>query len=628
MFFENRMFSPAVLAAFILLSAACGRGSVLSSIREGQTGAGLSIPSDHDFEKARRELSDEGTGVQLSGERGGEPLIMNAIKDEATGEMVATDIIAASTVVARFRNVAERFGRVLIEFDVTVPEVMMRSDWKLRLTPVLRMAEDTLKLSSIDITGKKYRDEQMRGYRRYKAFLASILTDSTDFVRMNLLEVFLSRNFPQTYAMKTDSSFIADPQAENIFGVSCKEALDHYTRHYLKARNDRKIANTEKVFKKYVKDPIGDGDLRLDTVMTGNDGTLVYRYVQELQSRPGLRRIDLALNGDIYRDGRSVCPVSSSDDLTFYVSSLASLADMTPRFRQRIIERKVFDKTHAFLDFAAGSTRIDTSLLCNASELRRIRKCIDAVRARSEFELDSLVITASCSPEGLYSFNMSLSEGRACAVAEYLKPFLDRDYMKRIRTASVPENWELLSRMSANDSILSDKAKRMIRTAAQAGDKDFAEAALSALPEYRYMREKLYPRLRTVLFDFHLHRKGMQKDTVHTSELDSAYLGGVEAIKRMDYKRAVEILRPYHDYNTALAYLSSGYNHSALADLEKVVPQTAGSLYLSAIALSRLGRRNDAMQAFRQSVNKDSSMIHRANLDPELSEFVHLGRLD
>ncbi|MGN0188616.1 MAG: hypothetical protein ACI395_03795, partial [Candidatus Cryptobacteroides sp.] len=328
-------------------AASCGRKNVLSGIRAGEVEAEISIPSDHDFEKAKRELSERVKVDEPSDDDRDGPIILNAIRDEATGEMVATDVISASTVVARFRNVAERFGKVIIEFDINVPASMMRSEWKLRFTPVMKMLGDSIPLSPIDITGKKYRDEQMRGYRRYQAFLASIITDSTDFVRMDQLEVFLSRNFPQIYAMKNDSSFIDGADAESFFGVSQREAVEHYTKHYLKERNERRIGNAGKMFRKFVKDPLGVDELRLDTVMTGADGNMVYRYVQEVRSRPGLRRIDVSLSGRLYRDGKSLCSVGTSDDLTFYVSSLSSLADLTPRYRMKIVERNVYDKTHA-----------------------------------------------------------------------------------------------------------------------------------------------------------------------------------------------------------------------------------------------------------------------------------------
>ena len=230
--------------------------------------------------------------------------------------------------------------------------------------------------------------------------------------------------------------------------------------------------------------------------------------------------------------------------------------------------------------------------------------------------------------QGRYSFNRRLSEERGKSVVAYMKDFLEVEQTGKLRTGSVPENWELLVRLSESDSLLSPGTKEIIARAAAAADNDRVEKEMSALSDYKYLREKLYPRLRTVLFDFHLHRKGMLKDTVHTKELDSVYLAGVEAIRKMDYRKAVEILRPYHDYNTALAYLSAGYDHSALADLERIPTQSARILYLKAVVLARLGRKEEAMLSYMQSVREEPSMAHRANLDPELSEFIHLGRFD
>ena len=142
------------------------------------------------------------------------------------------------------------------------------------------------------------------------------------------------------------------------------------------------------------------------------------------------------------------------------------------------------------------------------------------------------------------------------------------------------------------------------------------------LPEYRYLREKIYPRLRTVKFDFYLHRKGMEKDTVHTTALDTVYMHGVEALRNLDYKKAVELLRPYKDYNSALAFLSAGYDHSALDNLEKIKESSARTDYLMAVVLSRLERKREAKEYYLRSVDKDPSMAFRANLDPELADIA------
>ena len=92
-----------------------------------------------------------------------EVLIMKAVKDEE-GEMVATDVISAAMVSARFRNVAERHGKVDLRFRITVPAMMRDSKWQLRFYPEMFVLEDTLALDPVIITGLDYRRAQLRGY--------------------------------------------------------------------------------------------------------------------------------------------------------------------------------------------------------------------------------------------------------------------------------------------------------------------------------------------------------------------------------------------------------------------------------------------------------------------------------
>ena len=154
-------------------------------------------------------------------------------------------------------------------------------------------------------------------------------------------------------------------------------------------------------------------------------------------------------------------------------------------------------------------------------------------------------------------------------------------------------------------------------------DPDEAERKISKMAEYRYLREKIYPKLRSVGFEFHMHRVGMQKDTVHTTELDTLYAEGVEALKRLDYKTANTLLRSYGDYNSALAMMSADYNHSALDVLGKLDKDDPKVSYLMALVLSRIGRKQEAVSHFRASVAADPSLEYRANLDPEMSELIH-----
>lgn len=551
------------------------------------------------------------------------PIIMNAIKDTETGEMVATDVINASKVVARFRNVAERAGYVSISFDVTVPSAMSDSQWQLKIQPLMGIQNDIVPLDAIYITGEKYRAEQLRGYERYRAFLSSIITDSTDFIRIDQLEIFLERHYPETYAMKNDSSFVPAPEAENLFGVTQREALMHYSKHLKWKRNERRKERTKAMFEKYVKDPIILEGIRLDTVLVASDGDFIYRYVHTFKSRPRLKRVTVSLNGKLYEKGECIYNFPFPDDLTFYISSLAGLVDDRPKYRSYVLERNVYDNTKAFIDFQQGRSDVDTSLSDNASELKRVLRCIDDVMARNDLVLDSLVIVASCSPEGSFASNRRLSAARSESVRNYIGDFVPMEWRDSLRASELPENWEQFKRLVANDTVMKPSVKeKILKITSDLTNPDGAERKLSSLPEYRYMREKIYPKLRSVSFDFHLHRVGMIKDTIHTTELDTVYMAGVEAMKQLDYKRAVTILRPYDDYNSALAFMSADYNHSALDVLGRLDDKDPKVCYLMAMVLIRLEQFEEAKKYYELCLAYDPYMRHRANLDPEMYKLV------
>ena len=167
----------------------------------------------------------------------------------------------------------------------------------------------------------------------------------------------------------------------------------------------------------------------------------------------------------------------------------------------------------------------------------------------------------------------------------------------------------------------------MLQLTDDLGRPDEVERRLSEMPQYRYLREQIYPQLRSVSFDFHLHRAGMQKDTVHTTELDTVYMAGLDALRDLDYKKAVELLRPYRDYNTALAYMSADYNHSALDVLEGLDDKDAKVCYMKALILSRLGVSDEAMKYFELSLAYDPYLEYRANLDPEMSGLINKYKL-
>lgn len=609
-----------MMVAVVLIAVSCSPYRKMRNIRSGTVALSLSVPEEPPVEE------EEDMEVSVDSIRGtlvDEPLIMNAIRDSETGEMVATDVISASKVTARFRNVAERAGYVSISFDVTVPSALSDSRWQLKIQPLMAIQNDTVPLDAIYVTGELYRAGQLRGYERYRAFLASIITDTTDFIRIRQLEIFLERHYPETYAMKRDSSVVPEPMAENLFGVTQRDALIHYTKHFKWKMNERRKERVGKMYERYVKDPIVNEGVRLDTVLTASDGDFIYRYIHTFRSRPRLKKVSLSLDGKLYEEGRCVYSFPFPDELTFYISSLSGLLDDRPKYRMLVLERVVRDNTKALIDFHQGSSQVDTSLGDNASELRRVRRCIDDIVARDGLELDSLVIVASCSPEGSYANNRRLSAARSQAVKDYVRGFVPEDWRDSLIASELPENWVQMEKLVANDTLLSEGARRRILEVIRSDDDpDAAEARLSRFPEYRYLREKVYPKLRSVSFDFHMHRTGMQKDTVHTTEIDSVYMAGVQALRDLDYKKAVFLLRPYDDYNAALAFMSADYNHSALDVLSRLDDTDPKVCYLKAMVLSRLGQHEEARKYYRLCLAYDPYMRHRANLDPEMYLLV------
>ena len=605
----------------IVLAVSCSPVRRLENIRSGEVGMLINVADEKplDDEPAETVVVDS-----IRSSMADEPFIMNAIKDTETGEMVATDVICASTVTARFRNVAERLGYVSISFDVNVPAMMSDSQWQLKLRPRLSLMNEVLPMDPLYITGKEYREGQLRGYERYRRFISTIITDSTDFIRENQLDIFLKRHFPDTYAMKTDSSFVSDPEEENLFGTTQTEALHHYTMKLRKSLNERRKSRKSAMFDRYVKDPIIREGIKLDTVLNTESGDFVYRYTHTFRSRPHLKKVIVSMEGGLYENGRLISDLPPPEDLTFYISSLSTLADCTPRYRMQILERIAYDNTKAFLDFRQGSAEVDTTLSGNAAELARIRRCVADVASRHEYALDSLMIVASCSPEGPLALNRRLSSRRAEAVRDYIVDFVPEEWRDSLMTSAVPENWDQFIRLVRNDTVMSSaEKKRILRTVENMNDPDEAERKLAGFTQYRYLREKIYPKLRSVSFDFYLHRVGMVKDTVHTMEIDSVYMAGVAALRELDYKKAVALLRPYRDYNSALAYMSADYNHSALDVLKELNVTDSRVCYLKAVVLSRLGVKDEALKYFKLGVAYDPSLEHRANLDPELFDLIN-----
>ena len=635
--------------AALALVASCSSQRKLAAIKRGNPAASLVLGRDTYVPEIKEAKVLRDT-LRIKDDDGRELLLMKAIRDEESGDMVATETLDAAKITARFRNIAERHGKVDLSFAIIVPGAMQDSKWQLRFYPDMYMLGDVERLEPVIITGNSYRKAQLRGYQQYNRFLSRIISDTTRFVNVKALEIFLRRNIPQLYAFKTDSTYVSDEHFYTIYGVSEQEAVEHYTNKIARRMNDRRKDRLDEMYRKYVKVPIVTEGIRLDTVMVGDNGDFIYNYIQTIVTRPRLRKVDIVLSGDIYESDRKLYAIPESSPLTFYISSVSGLADQTEHYVTKIIERHADANTTSRIDFQVGKSNIDLDLGDNRRELGRIRRTLTALLENEEFLLDSIIVTASASPEGSESLNWRLSRSRSESISRYLDDqikvlwdSLDRRNGLRFNAAghrikAVPpripfisryrgENWDRLDYLVDQDDYLTEGDKSRYELMGRVPDLDGREALLARERFYPYLREKLYPRLRTVAFDFHLHRKDMVKDTIHTTVLDSTYMRGVRALTNMDYDGALALLRPYDDFNTAIAYMGLDRNRSAMAILSRLKP-TASVNYLMAILYARQGNEQEAVIRYLRSCRQDASFVHRGNLDPEISHLIKAYRLN
>ena len=646
----------------ILALASCSTRKQLRALYDGQLDTVL-------FNMPKRSAAPNTIAAQnvaqdtiiIKDAQGNEQFLMKAVQDEETGEMVATEVLEAATVTARFQNIAERRGKVDLEYLVTVPENMLNNDWQFRLFPSMVIQGDSTDLEAIFITGRKYREAQLRGYERYDRFVRKIVEEDIYFINIYQFERFVSRNFPDLYAFKSDTTFVSEEEFQSCYGVKEKEAIEHYTQKLQKKWNSSLKDKRGKKYEKLVKSPIITEGVRLDSIITTGNGDVVYHYVQTINTRPKLRKATINLKGSIYQGNEMIYLLPNFKPLDYYISTTSTFADLNVvKYLTQVIERRAYANTAYRIDFKVAKSDINPELGNNAAEIEKIKANLRNLLDNEEFELDSIIVNATASPEGTYVRNGQYAQARSESVTRYFYRFIKeyRDSLEaaneegfsivltneldstmtediiipekdtipdiKLTARSTPENWDDLLEYVREDTVMTDTQKQQYFDLHGTLTPDARENKMKQYGWYSYAKKEIYPKLRTVKFNFYLHRKGMVKDTIHTTTVDSTYARGLQALADMDYHTAIALLGPYEDYNAAVAFVGLDRNLTALQILEPIKPEerTAQVNYILAIIYSRIGRIQDAVQCYLNSVEQDSSYRHRGNLDPEISVLI------
>jgi len=640
------------VVAFLVAAVSCGTQRQAVRLRELRPSVGLSLADEQDFiPEFDVNAGPRNDTLVIKDLSGNDVFVMRTVRTE-DGEDVASERLAAAVVTARFRNVAERHGKVDIRFRISVPPVMMNDNWQLRFYPKMAILGDTLSLDKLIITGSEYRKAQLRGYQQYARWLSRIVNDTTRFIDIRSLEVFLERNLPVIYYFKNDTSFVSDEQFKSVFGVTEQQAIDHYTDKIAKRLNEWRKSRRELMYRRYVKVPIEENHVRLDTIISFANGAFEYEYVETINTRPRLRKVDILLSGEIYEQDVLKYVVPDIEPLTFYISSVSAFVENIMRYKTKVVERRVEAGDSYYITFPVGKSDINPALGNNEAELNLVRGNIRRIMQGGDFVLDSVSVAAYASPEGSVLANNMLSSRRAASASSYFSKYVRfvRDSLKAERgmsisfdgsteTVGVPsdddvvtnvpfksrsggENWAELDRLVSCSSHMSEGQKADYEAIRKGYPHlDAREGRLKHEPYYKYMRDSLYPALRVVNFDFVMHRKGMVKDTIHTTEVDSTYCTGLALLRDRDYEAALPLLAEYNDINTAIAYLSLDRNESARLILE-TLPSEPKVSYMLALVYARKGEVQKAVQQYMLACEQDRTYVSRGNLDPEISALI------
>ena len=475
----------------------------------------------------------------------------------ADGERVMALQIEQVTVVAKMRSIPERNGRVVLDFIVTLPRQLLGKSRSVVITPILHKPDESVALEDLVIRGGRFSLLQERDYWQY--------------------ETYVERFRPDT-------------------------------------------VGREAAFNRFVKFPYPE-DVRLDSLVEGRS-TVTYYYSQEVKTDETSKKILVTLQGQVLAVDDSAYRLPPSDTLSYVVSSMLSFVDTVPRYRIKVIDKFVTVEDRNYIQFFVGDTRVVDTQDDNRRQLDKITGLIRQIVEQQEFYVDTITLTAASSPEGTYAFNDRLSQGRAAALKRYLVRRYGRSIDTMLTVRWVAEDWtELTNRIRTDREIVNRDA--ILELIAEEKNPDRREQAIRQQfsKEYAYIRSVIYPQLRAVNFRYNLRRKGMVKDTIHTTELDTAYARGVELLQKRKYAKALYILNDYNDRNTVVAHLSLDHNERAM-ELLATMPKDAVTEYLRAIACSRLGRKAEGREHFLEACRLDGRMEYRGNLDPEIAELL------
>ena len=422
--------------------------------------------------------------ITWTDDKGKEHIVTKATKDSVTGEYITQMELSEITVMAKSKQVAERNGKINLDFIVTVPGELISNKWQVQLTPVAYKSADTLCLDRIFLSGADFAKMQRKGYMRYQAFMNSIIPDS-----LYLQKLFDEKGYRKALAELEEEYFQAWKHEviskERWIDWSDKANARFALFNYRMERNKQAIAGYNSILEylpayrlrremdgKYIPSKwkiFAEGNYKIRTRnITPEDSAsitrrftdyakmaenrkrkeqagemyekyvrfpyeaarldtvikegdnFVYYYKQELPATENTKKIDLTLDGQILSKDETKTQLPPSDTITYFISSMVQFLDRSPRYKKKIITRKDEVNLRAYVTYKSGATEFSEDIGDNRAEIDKVFETIHGINYTGEFLIDSIRMTATSSPEGSADMNLFLSKGRALALKKYL----------------------------------------------------------------------------------------------------------------------------------------------------------------------------------------------------------------
>ncbi len=213
-----------------------------------------------------------------------------------------------------------------------------------------------------------------------------------------------------------------------------------------------------RAFRRFVRYPYPK-NVRLDSIVV-HAADISCHYTQSVPTAEAGNRLRITLESYVTGLDGSRIDLPASDTLEYVISSMISFVDTATRYVNRVVERYAEVEARHRLAFQVGDTCILDIPGDNRIQLERIGALMQRITEQKEFHVDSIVLTASSSPDGAFGRNGELARKRAKALRSYLcSRFPDSGADTLIRIRWVAEDWPELARLIRNDPGIGGREK-------------------------------------------------------------------------------------------------------------------------------------------------------------------------